>query len=93
MNQLREKSLAADFLAVMTYEKGDPVYSTRNGLIAFLTHDSPEFRIMYSFTYETCFQLKSKLPVGKDVRIRLNFWEDSLKALFIHAEVFHCKVG
>ena len=53
MNQLREKGLASEFLAVMTYEKGDHPYKNRSDLIAFLAHSSPKLRIAFSIVHQT----------------------------------------
>ena len=66
MNQLRDKGLGADLLAVVTYERGDPTYETRDGL-AFLTDGSPKLRLLFTTIYDVCFIEETKLLVTEDV--------------------------
>lgn len=63
MNQMRDKGLDADFLAVMTYEKEDPVYETRDDLIGFLYYGSPKLRVLLAVVHQTCYVENSKLLV------------------------------
>ena len=52
MNQLPEKGLGADFLALMTYEGGDLLYKTRDDLLA---HRSLKLRALFSIANKTCY--------------------------------------
>ena len=89
INLLREKGLPADFLAVMTYENGDPVYSARDGLIAFQAHDLPKLRILYSVAYETCFQVQ--ITYSRKCSDLRGVLDRSVRALWIGAEVLHSR--
>ena len=92
VNQLREKGLGAEWLAVMTYEHGDPAYKSREDLVRFLTDGSPKLRILYAATRRTCFVERSKLLVVEDLPLNAKFYEDSIRALWIHCETAHSKL-
>ena len=92
MNRLREKGLGADFLAVMTYEAGDPPYKSRDDLLRFLTHGSPKLRALFSMVNKICYGEKDKLLVVEDVPLNAKFYEDSLRAAWVHVEVLHSKL-
>ena len=93
MNSMRDKGLGADFLAVMTYERGDNAYRTREDLLGFLTHGSPKLRVLFGAIHETCFVEKTKLLVVEDVPFCAKFYEDSCRAAWIHCEVLHSKLN
>ena len=93
MNSMRDKGLGAEFLAVMTYEKGDNAYRTREDLLAFLSHGSPKLRVLFGAIYETCFVEGTKLLVVEDIPFCAKFYEDSCRAAWIHCEVLHSKLN
>ena len=93
MNELREQGLRSERLALMTYERGDPPYATRDGLIVFLIYRSPKWRISYSAIHETCFQLGSKSLVVEDILICAKFYEDSERIFWVHYEVLHLELN
>ena len=93
MNSMRDKGLCANFLAVMTYERGDNAYKTREDLLGFLTHGSPKLRVLFGAIHETCFVGGSKLLVVEDVPFCAKFYEDCCRAAWIHCEVLHSKLN
>lgn len=88
MDQLREMWLGADYLAVMTYERGDSPYDTRDGLLAFLTDGSPKLRVLYSVVNQICYRENKKLLVTEDTPFCAKFYEDALKAAWVHRRCF-----
>ena len=89
MNSMRDKGLGAHFLALLTYEKGDPTYQTRDGLLAFLVDGSPKLRALFSVVHQTCYSEAGKLLVVEDVLLCAKFYEDALRAAWIHCETLH----
>ncbi len=89
MNDLRDRGLGANCLAVMTYQQGDAPYKTRDGLIAFLTEGSPKLRSLLSVVHTTCFLESRKIQVIDDITLNAKFYEDSLRAIWIHCEILH----
>ena len=64
---MRDKGLGAHFLALMTYEKGDPIYETRDGLLAFLVDGSSKLGAHFSVLHLTCYNEAGKLLVVGDI--------------------------
>ena len=93
MDQLQEKWLGADYLAVMTYERGDPSYETRDGLLAFLTDGSPQLRISYSIVRQVCYKENGKLLVTEDIPFCAKLYKDGLRAAWAHAEVLRSNLS
>ena len=95
MQAMREKRLGAHFLTLMTYEKRDPVdptYEKRDGLLAFLVDGSPNLRALHSVVHQTCYKEAGKLLVVEDVPLCAKFYEDALRAAWIHCETLHSKL-
>lgn len=93
MDLMRAAGFGAEALAVMTYQQGDPIYDTRDGLLGFLTDGSPKLRLLFHQVHDTCYVKGRKLLVVEDVPICAKFYEDSLRAAWVHAEVLQSKLS
>ena len=66
-HSMRQKGLEARFLALLTYDKGNPTYEKRDGLFAFLVDGSPKLQPPYSVLHQTCYNEAGKLLVDEGV--------------------------